>query len=159
MKLSELIKKNRLENSSYEDISTALNKREAVPNPDKQRSVLKPLASVDELFYLVFNSSVEDEAANQKALATLSQYLANGKLISEFLGIPFQGHLIKTLDLMVTKFGLGKRQADAVKERLTEVIPDPSWSPTVLAPSLAQEAGLGIVTLEDIQLVMADGVV
>lgn len=159
MKLNELIKKNQLENSSYEDIYTALNKREAVPNPDKQRSVLKPLTSVDELFYLVFNSSAEDEVTNQKALTSLSQYLTSGKLISEFLGIPFRGDLIKTLDLMVSKFGLVKKQADAVKKRLAETIPDPAWIPAALDESLASKAGLGVVTLEDIQAVMSDGVV
>ena len=127
-----------LDEGAYEEIADSFNFRQAIPNPDPQpqRSVLPSWA----MFFSLMNG---DDILKLYGYGNLATDLRTALRDQDYdVALPIW-NAIKSV--------LSKTSVNAIDAELEKTEPDPSWTATLLRPSLAMTLGLPLVTTEDVQ--------
>jgi hypothetical protein len=125
----------------YPAIADRLNARTTIDNPAKQGNVPKRLGILT-----IFGAIIPAEA---RSLYMIPDFKRDVTEAAESGNIPALQAL-----LQIGAELLSAESQAAVGALLAETEPDPSWTPTIPGPSIAQSAGLGTVTPAMVQGVL-----
>jgi hypothetical protein len=129
----------------YGTVAATLNSLgEDVPNPVAQTQVPKP-CDMGEFFYLL-------KSPNDIAVVTgVAELVKAGQTLASATGTAYQPTLGGLLELMKSR-GLTKGSYDAIKARIGETVPDPTWVATIPGRPLREQYEIfSEVTPEDVQ--------
>jgi hypothetical protein len=140
--LAELIKEHCADlGHNYPAIAEKLNERTTIDNPTPRGEVLVPLSLTG-----LFTAVEPAEAFTLIGLPGFIDLLKDSVNSGDREGL---GAL-----LLVASAILSPESQAGVMAKMSETMPDPSWTATILGPSIAQAAGLGRVTPSQVQGVL-----
>lgn len=151
MTLLDLIQDHNLEGQNYEYVASFLNEKPLVSNTALIQQVPNPYKMSDFLGIIQQSQTAEADLAIVTQIANL---VGVGESIGNHLSVSSEGNIEGFLVLLEGS-GVASSNISAIRARAEDTIDDPDYQTQVRGMSLAESAGLGVITAEQIQGVVA----
>lgn len=143
--LSELIAQHCADLTDYEAIAARLNAPTTIDNPVTEAPQVPHPPTLDDVLAVV-------PSAERVAIRGLAGFVDDVRRAIDTQNLLYMQTLIEDA---LTANAISAQTATALALPLARTQPDPTWTAQIAGPSLAQAAGVGVVTPARVQAVLA----